>query len=192
MSSTRTPDASASRVVVSRRADERWEAAAQEHHEALQMYLDAAAALSSEAWTRPWAPGKWTPAEITEHLTLSYEALLAEVCEGRAMALKMTPLRRRILRWVLLPHILFHRSFPLKARSPREVRPGAPRASRDEALRTMRSLGERFEAELDRARRTRPVVLTHPYFGSVDAVKGMRFVAVHVEHHAVQLEKAGK
>ena len=171
-----------------KRSDAKWEAACDEHRVALAAYLETAAALDDGAWTRPWAPEKWTPAEVTEHLTLSYEAAREDL-RGRPMAVKLPPWRVRLTRWIFLPHILFHRSFPVRVRSPREVRPQAPRAPRAEALRLMRELGERFEQEAETARRTGGGHLTHPYFGTIEPVKAMRFVAVHIEHHHRQIAR---
>jgi hypothetical protein len=174
-----------------KRARNRWEAARDEHQVALAAYLDTAAALSDEAWTRPWAPGKWTPAQLTEHLSLAYEALLTELATGQGMREKLHGWRQRVTRWIFLPHILFHRSFPLKVRAPREIRPSDPATlPRPEALRRMRELGERAEQELDRARRAGGGWITHPYFGKIEPVKGLRFVAVHIEHHQRQVARA--
>ena len=72
------------------RAENRWRTALDEHRAALAAYLDAAAALSDEAWTRPWQPGKWTPQEITEHLAMTYRVFIGEVNGGPAMKLKLT------------------------------------------------------------------------------------------------------
>lgn len=171
------------------RTEARWQAAAGEHEEAASAFQSTAAAVPDDAWTRPWAEGKWTPAEITEHLSRAYEALLDELREGRPMRLKMSPWKRALSRWVILPHILFHRSFPLRAPAPREVRPGPPRAPRDEALRLLRDLGDAFVAELGAARHRPGAGVTHPYFGKVEPVKGLRFVAIHMEHHRRQIER---
>lgn len=174
-----------------RRRNERWDAAAEEHRVALAAYLDTAAALSPEAWTRPWAPGKWTPAQITEHLTMVYEAALAELATGQGMAVRLRGLRLRLTRWIILPHILFHRALPPRARAVREIRPeGAPRAPRPESLRVLRALGERFEQEHERAREGGGGQITHPFFGALEPVKGMRFIAIHLEHHHRQVARA--
>lgn len=173
------------------RADTRWHAAVEEHQVAVAAYLDTAAALSDDAWARPWAPGKWTRAQVTEHVVLTYRALIAEVVEGTAMRLRMTRLRRAVLRTVLLPHILFHRTFPLKAVSPREVRPSDSGMGREEALRELRALAARFEEEAEKRRIRGGGQVTHPYFGAVDLTRGMRFCAVHLEHHRRQIASAG-
>ncbi|HYW07638.1 MAG TPA: DinB family protein [Longimicrobium sp.] len=89
-----------------------------------------------------------------------------------------------------LPHILFHRSLPLRAPAPRETRPKEARAPRAEALAALRHLGEEFERELDSARRAGSPGITHPYFGRVEPIKALRFVGIHMEHHRRQVERA--
>ncbi len=172
--------------------DTRWDAAVEEHHESLAAYLEAAGKLTEEAWTRPWSPGKWTPAEITEHLALLYEALLRELRTGEGIRIRVHGWRQKMLRTIVLPHILFHRSIPLRVRGPREVCPGAPRAPREALLHVLRELGERCEAELDRARLAGAGHLTHPFFGRLEPVKAMRFIAAHMDHHRAQVERAAR
>ena len=178
--------------VATSRADARWQAVVEEHQVALAAYLDTAARLSDDAWNRPWRADKWTPAQITEHLILTYRVFIDEVNGGAGMKLKLTPFRRRVLKLFMLPHMLFHRSFPRGAPAPRELRPGAepPFPPRAEALERMRALGEQFEQEATRARARGWKHVTHPYFGLMDLVRGMRLCAVHMEHHTRQLAAA--
>lgn len=175
--------------VATSRADARWHAAVEEHQVALAAYLEAAGRLSDAAWNSPWTAGKWTPAQITEHLVMTYRAFIGEVTGGPAMKLKLTPFRRRLLRTLMLPHMLFHRTFPRRAPAPREVRPpeDTPLPAREQALERMRELGERFEREASRARASGFTHVTHPYFGQIDLRRGMRLCAVHIEHHTRQL-----
>jgi len=169
------------------RTDARWRAAVQEHQSALADYLETAAKLPEVAWRTPWAPGKWTPAQITEHLALIYEAFTLEARDGQIMKPRMTPFRARILRWVLLPHMLYHRSFPMRAPAPREARPSADGQPRPEALARLREAADTLEREIERARAAGRKHLTHPYFGTVDLVRMMRFGTVHLEHHHRQV-----
>ena len=170
------------------RAESRWRAAVDEHQAALAAYVEAAAALPEGAWTRPWADGKWTPAEITEHLLMTYRVFIGEVNGGPAMRLKLTPFRRRLLKMLMLPHMLYHRTFPRGARAPRELRPD-PATLPDQAdgVVQMRALGERYAQEAERARAAGWDHVTHPYFGAIDLTRGMCLCAVHLEHHTRQL-----
>lgn len=165
-----------------------WEAAIRQHRVALEEYVAVARALDAEAWTRPRAAGAWSPAEITDHLTLAYDALLRELRGEAGIRPKLTRAHRAVLRWVLLPHILFHRTFPIRAKAPREIRPSAGR-ERDEALALLAARGEEFERRAREIASAGPARVTHPYFGSVPLLKGIRFVAVHTDHHRRQVEE---
>lgn len=169
----------------------RWRAAADEHDAALRAYLACARHLSEARWEVPWRAGRWTPAQITEHLTLAYDALVGELRDGRVMAPRLSPWRQTVSRWIVLPHILFHRSFPLRAPAPRELRPVGTRGPKAVAVDALASAGDRFGAEMETAVHGGGGWLTHPYFGRVDPVRAMRFVAVHLEHHRRQVERAG-
>ena len=169
--------------------DPRWDEASEEHRAALAAFLDAAERVTDEAFNAPWAPGKWTRAQVVEHIALASEAAIAEITTGTPLKVKITGWRQRMLRWVLLPHILFHRSLPLRARSPREIRPPETTMPRAQLLRRVRDLGERYEAEAERARANGFSGLTHPYFGHLPPVKAMRFMAVHIEHHTRQIAR---
>jgi hypothetical protein len=170
------------------RAESRWRTAVDEQVAALAAYLDAAERIPDAAWMQPYAPGKWTPAEITEHLTMTYRVFIGEVNGGPGMRLKLTPFRRRMLKLLLLPHMLYHRTFPRRAPAPRELRPDAaslqPKAR---ALADMRALGDRFIAEAEKARAGGWDQVTHPYFGAIDLTRGMRLCSVHIEHHTRQI-----
>jgi hypothetical protein len=170
--------------------DSRFARALDEHRAALASFASAVAALEPGAWTRPRAEGKWTPAEVTEHLRLSYGAFLQEIRGGAAMRMRVFGVRRRLLRWLVLPHILFHRTFPLRAVSPRELRPEDPGLPPGEAVARLLALAAEAEREIDAARGRPDAVLTHPYFGAIDLTRGLRFAAVHVEHHVRQVLSA--
>jgi hypothetical protein len=173
------------------RDDPRWDDAVDEHRTALAAFLDTAEDLRDDDWAAPWAPGKWTRAQVAEHLALAYEAAIREVVSGETLSVKVPPFRQKILRWLVLPHILFHRTIPGRVRSPREIRPGEVTAPRAEVLRRLRGLGERFEHEMERGYRGGNARLTHPYFGQIGPVRGMRFMAVHLEHHTRQIKPRG-
>ncbi|HEX2190762.1 MAG TPA: DinB family protein, partial [Longimicrobiaceae bacterium] len=135
----------------------------------MRRFTAAAEGLDEAAWTRPRAPGQWSPAQVAEHLALSYEALLRELGGGPGLRPRVAGLRQRLLRWVLLPHVLFHRTLPVRVRAPRELRPADTPPDRAAVLSRMRAAAERLERGLDAGRATGARV-THPYFGPLPAV----------------------
>jgi uncharacterized damage-inducible protein DinB len=158
--------------------------AAREHREALAATLDTFSQLDDDAWRTAWAPGKWTAAEIAEHLALSYEAALRDMRAEGHMVARAGPAWQRVLRVFLLPHILFHRRFP-RARSPRETRPSGTGIPRESAIHRLQELGETVEDEAETAHAAGRSVF-HPYFGALDTIRLLRLLAVHLEHHRAQ------
>lgn len=165
----------------------RWERPLREHRASIERFLETTARVPAERWSLPLGEGKWSPAQVAEHILLAYEVVLRELNGAQGIRVKVGPVVERLLRWVVLPHILFHRSFPLRARSPRVTTPSADGVPRDLLPGRLRELAEAFERQaLARPDET----LTHPYFGPLPMPRAVRFVAVHNEHHARQMEPA--
>jgi hypothetical protein len=170
------------------RDDPRWDEAVDEHRAALAAFLEVAEGLREEVWSAPWAPGKWTRAQVAEHLSLAYAAAVREINTGETIRVRVAPgVRQTLLRWILLPHMLFHRVLPVRVKAPRVAWPGEVSDPRAKVLRRLREWGERYESAIERARQDGGGYLTHPYFGKLPPVKAMRFMAVHIEHHTRQI-----
>jgi hypothetical protein len=168
-----------------------WDAALAEHREALEGFLRVAREAPEARWTAAAREGAWSPSEVAEHLSLTYEAVLGELDGGPPLAPRARVWQQTLFRWIILPHILFHRTVPVRVRAPREVRPakrtGTP-AGREVGLQRLRSLGETFESRVaglaDRDART----VGHPYFGPISLRRAVRFAAAHIEHHTRQIK----
>jgi hypothetical protein len=159
------------------------------HRGEAEAYMRSARRIGPEEWGTVREGGKWSPAQITEHLVLYYEAVLVELDGGAGLRMRVGPAMRRLLRWFLLPHILFHRSIPVRAVAPREIRPSDRPAGADALLERLREVTARFEEAAissDPPGRS----LNHPYFGPLPIDRGVRFSAVHLEHHRRQLEES--
>lgn len=163
-----------------------WTRAQRDHREALGALLDTIASVEPDAWRRPLASGKWSPAQIAEHLALVYEKGSGDLTGVGAVQPRVPLWQQRLLRWFLLPHILFHESVPLRASSPREVRPSERGLPQRGAADRLIALAGRFEADLEEASRLGRS-LRHPYFGPISPLQALRFCAVHLEHHRRQM-----
>jgi hypothetical protein len=155
-----------------------------EHRAALSALLATLRSVPADGWLRPPAEGKWSPAEVADHLALVYRVMLAELDGAPALPRRAGPAATRVLRWVLLPHILFHRTIPVRVKAPREVRPRRDLPGPDETTRALQELADRVEARLAADGDAR---ITHPYFGSLDTTTALRFCAAHMEHHHRQI-----
>ncbi len=156
------------------------------HRAAVAECVAAVAAVPADAWTRPLAPGKWSPAEVAEHLAISYDPPLAELSGGLSFRIRVPWWKRRALRWAMLPGIL-NGGFPAGAPAPREIRPRHTESSPEEASRRLAANADRFLESLTEARAARRVRLTHPYFGKLRPAQTVMLLTSHALHHRRQL-----
>lgn len=159
-----------------------------DHRAAVAEFLARAQAIQSDRWLVPRAEGKWTPAEETRHLVLTYRAFIADLRGEGTLRLKGTPLLRRIWRLIALPIILYRRRIPRAVRAPREVRPEGEVGERGALLEELQSAVADFERVFEETCRMRPGQrLTHPFFGELSMRQAIVLAAVHTRHHAAFL-----
>ncbi len=167
--------------------DERWEEAIRQHQDAVRAYADSASKLGSDRWLRSLGEGKWSPAEITEHLKLVYEASLRELRDGTGIEIHSNRLLQRFLRFAILPRILKTGKFPKGAKAPREMRPISITENQPEALARLASLAEEFQSDLTKRKEMEGTRLSHHVFGYLNAREGLRLATLHIVHHHKQL-----
>jgi hypothetical protein len=138
------------------------------------------------AWQQA-PPGKWTPAQIVEHLALAVEMSAATFVARRAkepMARRGTALREKVgkvftfgLGW-----------FPPGRKAPPPTTP-APRVEARAAeahFRAALAAWEALERDLLPARRHN-LFVKHPRLGDLTLEEWARFHVVHARHHARQI-----
>jgi DinB superfamily len=167
-----------------------WQSLRAEHSRAVGQFISTAKGVPQDSWDRPLAEGKWTPAEVTAHLSESYRILRSELATGLGMGLRLGRMRRWVFRHTILPRILASGRFPRGARAPRETRPLQIVSDISAAVEALTDEAEAFAAELNARAALGTVHLTHAYFGPMSATQAMRLVTVHTRHHARQLETA--
>ena len=153
----------------------------------MEAFARAVESVEPGAWNVARAQGKWTPAEIAQHLILSYAPPLAELDGGPGFAIRVPWWKRVVLRWKVLPKIVHAGEFPKGAPAPLESRPKAGAASPEAAGRLLREGSAEFARRLLEAEAARPARLSHPYFGKLSAPEILKLMAVHARHHMAQL-----
>jgi hypothetical protein len=144
--------------------------------------------VPSDRWLVPRAEGKWTPAEETRHVILTYEAIIGDLRDERRMAPRTRGLKRLIVRAIGLYSIVYRRRIPRPVRAPREVRPPEERGGRDELLAELARIVADFEGVFSETWQQRPAkTLAHPFFGAVNLRQTMAIAVVHTRHHAAFL-----
>lgn len=154
------------------------------HRTAAEELVRAAEAVPESRWRDPVQEGKWSAAELLEHLNNTYDVLLSELSGGAGMEVRTALWQRAILRLTIVPRIMKKGIFPKNAPAPKEIRPlNAP--DREPAITAFRERAERLEAMAKTAAPKQKI--THAYFGSSSVANGVTLCARHIQHHTVQL-----
>lgn len=156
----------------------------EEHRRSIAAFVAAAEAVPEDAWEVPLEEGKWSPAQVAEHLRLSYEVIRAELRGEGGFRVRVAWWLRPILRLAYLRQILREGRFHVKARAPREARPGPGPFPRGEVLARFREGAVETEGMLAENPRAR---VTHHVFGRLGAGDGLRLLTAHNAHHTSQI-----
>lgn len=179
-------------IVLSQKPPADWSSLLAMHSEAVTHFRAAAGRLAASHWMQPLAPGKWTAAEVTSHVSQAYRVVTAELAGAPGMRLVGSRFRRMVLRHTVLPRLLQGKPFPAGVRAPRETRPRDVNPDPMEALSELGALAQALELELTERSSNKGACLTHAYFGPLSARQGIRLLTAHTRHHAEQLEHAGQ
>src|SRR6187402_106329 len=138
--------------------------ASSDHHRAVREFVAAARAVEPSQWEQPLGEGKWTPAQVAEHVRLSYEIFSAQLSGGQGLRVRTSWWMRPLLRWRFLGGILQQGVLPAGARAPREVRPGDGPFDKDAVLVALEEAAAEAEAGLVRRWADPTCVMTHHVF----------------------------
>jgi hypothetical protein len=162
-----------------------------DHQAAVREFVNGALALPEAAWLVPRAEGKWTPAQETRHLVLTFDAFTRDLSGERRMGLRGTAWRRLLWRAVGLSQILWRRRIPVAVRAPREARPEWEETPREVLLAELRERAARFDALFAESWRHDPQRrVRHPFFGGLSLDHAIRLSSVHTRHHAAFLMRS--
>ena len=150
--------------------------------------LLAAAERAGAHWTTPRAPGKWSPAQVVEHVVRSLEAA-GNVVAGKPSKLPSLPGFVRPLAGWFLRRVVRTGNFPKaktnKALNPAGSAPVVPTTPADARARLDAAFAV-FERECKaRVAAGRPV--ESPAFGVVSVEDYARFTELHTRHHTKQI-----
>jgi len=147
--------------------------------------LVAAADRAGASWTRPRAPGKWSPSQVVEHVARIMEES-ANVADGRPSKFPtMHLLLRPIFRILFFKRTLRKNDFPkMKAIEP--FVPIAGPATPDDGRVRLKGALTLFE-QACRARTASGQKVASTMFGAVPVADFARFQELHVRHHIMQM-----
>jgi hypothetical protein len=147
--------------------------------------LIAAAERAGPSWTKPRAPGKWSPSQVVEHVARIMEES-ANVVDGRPSNFPtMHFLLRPAIRIFFFKRTLRRNDFPkMKAIEP--FVPIAGPATPDDGRVRLKGALTLFE-QACRARAASGQKVASTMFGGVTVADFARFQELHVRHHIMQM-----
>jgi hypothetical protein len=164
-------------------------AAIADNHKAVDEFTAAARAVDAARWTLPRAEGKWSPAQVVEHIALTYEysrAVLNDHAPGPSAPRFLRPL----VRLFFVNPVLKHGRFKPNAKAPSMFQPSSVPGDAAELLPRLEAALSGFEAELRTADRLGRSTVNHPFFGIMPVTDYLRLQAIHARHHRAQLPAA--
>jgi hypothetical protein len=157
------------------------------HRQALSDFVETAGNLDPPTWNEARPNGGWSPAQIAEHLRLSYLTVRADLSDTGGFRVRTAWWQQRLFRFLYLAAILDKGRFPRGVPSTSEVRPGDGPYDRQALLGSLGEEGEAFLDKLRAATMDSGRGLTHPFLGKLGLLDGLRFMTRHVQHHHRQL-----
>jgi len=147
--------------------------------------LLAAVEKTGSAFTRPRAPGKWSPSQIVEHGARALEES-ANVVSGAPTKFPTFPaFLRPLVRSVFYNRVLKNRAFPT-ARTSRAMNPAEGPPSVAAAQARLNGAMDRFERQCrEQASRGDRIIST--IFGAISLRDYARFQELHTRHHLKQV-----
>ena len=150
--------------------------------------LIAVAERAGASWTKPRAPGKWSPSQVVEHVARIMEES-ANVADGRPSKFPTMPfLLRPIIRILVFKRTLRRNDFPKMKAIDAFVPLAGPATPADGRDRLQGALTLFDKACRARAASGQEVAST--IFGAVPVADFARFQELHVRHHIMQMPGA--
>jgi hypothetical protein len=153
---------------------------------AMSSFLAAAKSVASEQWAQPVAPGKWSPAQIADHVAISYEVAVRVIAGDSKMG-SAPRFVRPIVRAVGFNRILRNGAFPEKLKGPQVFAPSTGHPSYEASAARLEKAVASLESQARDMARAGARGFDHPIFGRVSVADYVRFSELHARHHESQL-----
>ncbi len=160
-----------------------------EHRQAVDEFAATARAVDGARWTVHPAEGKWSPAQIVEHIALTYEYSRA-VLNNNPPGPSAPRFLRPLVRIFFVNPVLKNGRFTRKGTAPAMFQPTSVPPDADELLPRLETALRGFEEELRAADRSGRSTVDHPFFGKMPVTDYLRLQTIHARHHRAQLPGA--
>jgi hypothetical protein len=150
--------------------------------------IGAAAERLGGAWTKPRAPGKWSPSQVVEHVARIMEESAHVVSNIPSKFPTIPVFLRPIVRLFVFKRTLWRKSFP-KMKAIAAFVPAAGSATPAEGRVRLQGALTSFD-QACRARAASGQDVASTIFGAVPVADFARFQELHVRHHILQMSGA--
>ncbi len=157
-----------------------------ENRKATERFLATARSVPKEKWAVPVADGKWSPAQIVDHIAVTTEVALKAINGDPSMG--SIP---KFLRW--LPRKLGfdptikNGRFPEKQRGPAIFAPSTGHPAYEVSVERLNRAIVALETHVRALIAANQHSFEHTFFGRVGIADYVRFGTLHTEHHERQL-----
>jgi hypothetical protein len=156
------------------------------NRDAAKKFLATARNVAKEKWAAPIAPGKWSPAQITEHVALSTEVALKAIKGDKSMG-SIPGFLRFIPRKLGFDPSIKKGRFPEKQRGPAIFKPSDGHANYEISAARFERAVSNLESHARELAKVGTTAFEHSFFGRVAVADYVKFNALHSEHHERQL-----
>jgi DinB superfamily len=155
---------------------------------AVDAFIVASLAVPMDRWGKPRAPGKWSPAQVVEHVVLVYE-VGARALSGASGLPSPPRFVRPLIRFMMRRTVLRSGRFP-RSRTVAAFDPSAsavPAGSAEALCARLRTASEAFDRRATEMVASGAPAFEHPVFGTFGVSEYVQFQAYHTKHHQSQL-----
>jgi hypothetical protein len=153
---------------------------------AAKQFLATARTVAKEKWAAPIAPGKWSPAQIAEHVALTTEVALKAIKGDKSMG-SIPSFLRWIPRKLGFDPTIKKGRFPEKQRGPAIFKPSDANADYETSAARFDRAIDALESHVRDLAKAGTTAFEHSFFGHVVIADYVKFNALHSEHHERQL-----
>jgi hypothetical protein len=159
-----------------------------ENQKATQQCLETARKVPPEKWEQPVAPGKWSPAQIVDHIAVTTEVALKAIKGDPSMG-SIPKFLRFLPRKLGFDPTIKKGRFPEKQRGPAVFAPSTGHPSYEASIEKLNRAIAALETHVNAVMAKGEHSFEHSFFGRVSIPDYIRFGTLHTQHHERQLPK---
>lgn len=165
------------------------DSALQAQRTAADAFKAAALEVPDSLWNVPRAPGKWSPAQVVDHVGVSTKVARDAIAEKAGMG--GVP---KLLRWMARKFYfakVMANGFPKVGKGPPVFAPAHDPMPRPDLITRLDAEVAAMESDVRAAAAAGKTTFEHTFFGRLAVADYVMFNALHLDHHREQLPGSG-